>query len=201
MRSGFARLNNAAAIQTLAATSTAQVLWNRGGTAPEISQVTLDLSLNGGATWTPLGQGTRVGTTANWQLTGLPLPTSGKIRARGRTTGGYNNGSSRLVESVASFSGIAPATPPPSPGLRVVRITQEDGTLRMEFEAQPTAGLIEVWRAETVDADTWTRLDGSTLRPTTAGHLELRIPADPNLPQQFYRLEIHSEPVPPGPPR
>jgi hypothetical protein len=40
-----------------------------------------------------------VGTTANWQLTGLALPTAGKVRARGRTHGGYFNNSSWWVES------------------------------------------------------------------------------------------------------
>ena len=48
--------------------------------------------------------GTRVGTTANWQLTGLTLPATGKLRARGRTHGGYFNNSSWLVESVITLT-------------------------------------------------------------------------------------------------
>ncbi len=55
--------------------------------------------------------------------------------------------------------------------------------------------------AGTVDADTWTRLDGSPVRNATTGHLELRLPVDPNVPQQFYRLEVHSDPVTSGQPR
>jgi hypothetical protein len=60
--------------------------------------------MDGGATWTPLGMGARVGTTANWSLTGLSLPTSGQIRARGRMPCGNGNSSSGLLEQVASFS-------------------------------------------------------------------------------------------------
>ncbi|MEN9677144.1 MAG: hypothetical protein RIS76_3040 [Verrucomicrobiota bacterium] len=119
-RSGFARLNNDAATQTVSVPDPIRALWNRGGSAPEVSQVTFELSVNGGATWTSLGNGTRVGTTANWQLTGLSLPGSGQVRARGRTSGGSYNGSAGLVESVASFSGITLASvPSPDTAVRV----------------------------------------------------------------------------------
>ena len=36
------------------------------------------LTRDGGTSWTPLGSGTRVGSTANWQLTGLSLPATGQ---------------------------------------------------------------------------------------------------------------------------
>ncbi len=81
---GCSQVGNLAVAQD----TTAQVLWNRGGSAPELSQVTFELSVNGCATWTSLGAGTRVGPTAYWQRTGLALPTSGQIRARGRPSGG-----------------------------------------------------------------------------------------------------------------
>ena len=60
-RSGFARLLNDQATQTLSAPDATQTLWQRGGAAPEFSRVTFDLSTNGGASWTPLGPGTRIG--------------------------------------------------------------------------------------------------------------------------------------------
>ena len=102
-RNKFARLVNDPATQTLTASDRTRVLWQRGGAVPELSRVTFELSTDGGTSWTPLGDGTRIGTTANWQRTGLTLPTSGSLRARGVTTGGYFNGSSGLLEKVASY--------------------------------------------------------------------------------------------------
>ena len=100
----FARLHNDAATQTLTAPGGTQLLWQRSGAAPEVSQVTFEKSTDGGANWTSLGNGTRVGTTSNWQLTGVALPASGQVRARGRTHGGYFNASSWLVESTLTLS-------------------------------------------------------------------------------------------------
>ena len=108
-RKYIARLLNDPAAQTLSAPSASQVTWTRGGSAPEISIATFELSTNGGSSYTPLGgTATRVGSTANWERTGLTLPASGHIRARGRTAGGYNNGSSGMVEQVLAFSGLLP---------------------------------------------------------------------------------------------
>ena len=109
-RNCFARLGNDAALQSLSVPDTAQALWNRGGAGPEVGQVTFELSTNGGASWSPLGAGTRVGTGANWRLTGLSLPASGSLRARGRTAGGNFNGTSGLIEQVTAFS-LSTGTP------------------------------------------------------------------------------------------
>ena len=102
-RSKLARLANDTATQRLAPPDATRVLWTRGGSSPEVSHVTFDLSTDGGNTWTALGGGTRVGTTANWQLTGLSLPASGHLRARGRTNSGDQNGCAGLVEAVLNF--------------------------------------------------------------------------------------------------
>lgn len=99
----FARLINDPATQTLGAASSSQVTWNRGGSAPEVSLVTFEKSTDGGATWIPLGNGTRIGATPNWQLTGLTLPGTGQLRARGRTAGGLYTGSSSIIEQVTAF--------------------------------------------------------------------------------------------------
>ena len=104
-RGQFARLLNDAVTQTLTVPDATQVQWSRSGAGPELSQVTFEQSLDGGTTWTVLGLGTRVGTTASWQRTGLTLPASGQLRARGRTsTSGYYGGGSGLIEQVASFA-------------------------------------------------------------------------------------------------
>jgi uncharacterized delta-60 repeat protein len=103
-RNLFARLLNDPATQVLTAPDASQVLWSRGGSAPELSQTTFELSIDGGVSYTPLGgTATRVGNTANWQLSGLSLPATGLLRASGRSTAGYSNGSSGIVQQVASF--------------------------------------------------------------------------------------------------
>ena len=61
----FARLHNDAATQTLTAPGGTQLLWERGGSAPDVSQVSFEQSTDGGINWTALGQGTRVGATPN----------------------------------------------------------------------------------------------------------------------------------------
>ena len=111
-RNYIARLNNGAASQTLYAASASQVQWLRGGTAAEVGQVTFELSTNGGSTWTPLGSGTRI--TGGWTQTGLNLPGTGQIRARGRASGGYYSGSSSLIEQVQAFDIVPPALTCPS---------------------------------------------------------------------------------------
>lgn len=98
-RSRFARLLNDPASQTLSAVNATELLWERSGTTPEVMQVTFEQSIDSGVTWTLLGSGSRIGVTSNWQLTGLSLPASSRIRARGRSLDG-----SGLLESVAVIS-------------------------------------------------------------------------------------------------
>ncbi|MEQ1860763.1 MAG: hypothetical protein ABMA13_12585 [Chthoniobacteraceae bacterium] len=105
-RTFFARVFNDPFGQTLAASDATQVRWTRSGAAPEVTHVTFEVSIDDGATWQLLGPGSRLGTTPDWQLTGITLPTTGLLRARGRAPGGFANGSSGLVEQVAKFGAI-----------------------------------------------------------------------------------------------
>ena len=98
----IARLYNSAASQVLSVPDTTRVQWFRSGAAPEVSVVTFELSTNGGVAWTALGNGTRI--PGGWQLTGLSLPSSGHVRARGRANSGYYDGSSSLIEQTAPFT-------------------------------------------------------------------------------------------------
>ena len=93
-RNRIARLNNGTATQSLTVLGSERVRWLRSGSAPEIEQVTFDLSTDGGVNWSLLGAGTRI--TGGWVCTGLSIPVTGTIRARGRTGGG-------LVEQTAAF--------------------------------------------------------------------------------------------------
>ena len=104
LRNLFARTENDPPTQTLAASGPTTIVWQRGGGAPELSRATFDLSTNAGASWTTLGTATRQGTTANWQRTGLALPASGLLRARGASAGGYSGGSLGVIEQVSAFT-------------------------------------------------------------------------------------------------
>jgi uncharacterized delta-60 repeat protein len=106
----MARLYNySPASQALSVPDNTRVQWLRSGEEPEVSLVTFESSTDGGVTWAALGNGTRI--PGGWQLTGLGLPSSVSIRARGRATSGYYNGSSGLIEQTGSFTGVvAPVT-------------------------------------------------------------------------------------------
>jgi hypothetical protein len=106
-RVGIARLALAEpAIQILGVTSNrSAVIWNRAGTAGEVSAVIFETSPDR-FTWTRLGEGTRVASSgADWQLTGVSLPASGVfyVRARGiaPSSGGTSSG---IFESVREFN-------------------------------------------------------------------------------------------------
>ncbi|RYD67312.1 MAG: choice-of-anchor D domain-containing protein, partial [Verrucomicrobiaceae bacterium] len=103
-RYGFARLFNDPAVQSLGAADATRVNWVRSGAAPEVSQVTFELSTDGGSSFTALGNASRVGNTADWQLSGLNLPAGGMLRARGRIMGGSSSG---MVEVMAVFGNFA----------------------------------------------------------------------------------------------
>ena len=49
-----------------------------------------------------------MGTTSNWQLSGLSLSGNGFLRARGWTAGGYQNGNTGLIEQVVAFTFYTP---------------------------------------------------------------------------------------------
>lgn len=104
MRGGLVRLQNDSATQSLFAPKPTRLLWTRGGSSPELSAVTMDKSMDGGNSWIPLGNATRVGTSGRWELITSPLPGNVRIRARGRTMGGYHSTSSGLVEQVEDIT-------------------------------------------------------------------------------------------------
>ena len=97
-RNRFARLSNDPATSNLVVSGSSRIDWLRGGSAPEVAQVTF-WNWNGSA-WMNLGYATRV--SGGWRMTGLSLPAGGWIRASGRTSGGVFNGGSGIVAQVAS---------------------------------------------------------------------------------------------------
>jgi hypothetical protein len=102
IRNRFARIHNDSAIRQLSVPDATSLLWTRGGSAPDFTQVTFERS--NGAAWVLLGQGARVGTSSNWQLTGLNLTGTGTIRARGRTGTGYLSAGGGLIEQQQPYN-------------------------------------------------------------------------------------------------
>jgi uncharacterized delta-60 repeat protein len=149
-RSYFARLNNDLATNTLSAPNLTQVVWLRGGSAPEISQVTFEQSTNGGASWSSLGTPVRVAGTANWQITGLNLPHGVQLRARGRTSGGYCNSSSYVIEQFARFSNSPPTD-----------ITLGASSLAENSPANAPVGTLATTDANTGDLFTYALVTGT----------------------------------------
>lgn len=103
------RVLNGRAIRSLVEEGGITARWLRGGTAPEMRQVSFELSTDGGTNWSPLGAGTRV--AGNWELTGLSLPGSGMLRARGLSYGGLGGGSGGVIEEVAEFPDLVAEEP------------------------------------------------------------------------------------------
>lgn len=105
-RDRLAFLSNDPAFEDITVVNRSRLKWERAGSSPETSHVTFELSTDGGSSFLPLGNGSRI--PGEWELTGLNLPMSGIIRARARTTGSLN-GASGLVESQKNF--ILPPLP------------------------------------------------------------------------------------------
>lgn len=113
-RSNIGRLLNEPATSTLAVTAASQIDWQRGGSAPEIAQVVFE-SWNG-IGWTSGVEAARI--PGGWRATGFSFPSNSWVRARGEISGGERNGSSGLIEQVASTGGET------FPGMKVT----EDGS-------------------------------------------------------------------------
>ncbi|MEY4483948.1 MAG: hypothetical protein RL693_1400, partial [Verrucomicrobiota bacterium] len=98
---GIARIDNDPATQSFAITGGTAIQWLRGGAAPEAQRVTFEFSNDGGDTWSLLGSASRM--PGGWTKTGLILPVTGKIRARGYVSGGSNNGGTGIIETSFNY--------------------------------------------------------------------------------------------------
>jgi hypothetical protein len=96
-RNRIVRLHNDIATSQLAPVSSDRLEWRRGGSAPEVTWVEFEFSVDG-QSWVPLGSGNRI--NGGWELTGLNLPPEGMLRASGQSSGSDN---SSLVGEVASY--------------------------------------------------------------------------------------------------
>ncbi len=102
-REFFGRLNNTDPATDTLTYANSTITWLRGGTAPEVWRTTFERSTNG-LNWTSLGAGTRI--PGGWQLTGVSLPATGTLRARGQVAGAYHNSSAWFVETMLDLTPV-----------------------------------------------------------------------------------------------
>lgn len=84
--------------ERLSVTGKSRIEWLRGGAALEVTGAIFELSTNQGSSWTALGSASRI--SGGWELSGITLPSAGRIRARARV---YQGASSSVTESVVDF--------------------------------------------------------------------------------------------------
>lgn len=135
VRGAVARLNNGEASQELVIPNTSRIEWRRSGSGPEAYQATFDQSIDDGTTWTRLGNGSRIGTTSDWEINGLSLPNGCLVRARGRIIGGVYTSLSGIIETVTTFS----TDPVP-----MIAVEEPPGTGLVDGETQIDFGLVQV---------------------------------------------------------
>lgn len=104
-RSRIGRLNNTEPATQSLTFDGASILWQRAGSGPEVGRATVDYS-SSPENWISLGEAAR--TAEGWRWTNVALPPQARLRARGFTTGGYQNGSTWFVETQADVEAIVP---------------------------------------------------------------------------------------------
>ena len=96
----IARLENGAAISQRSVPDLTRVRWLRGGTAPESSRVTVEVSTNNGASYALLGNASRI--AGGWELAGVKIPAICLLRVRAIVhNGGTGSG---IVETVSQVT-------------------------------------------------------------------------------------------------
>lgn len=156
VRHGITRLEGDSASSVLSPTSTSRVQWLRGGALAEPAYVVFDQSTDNGTTWTRLG--TAIRTTGGWELTGLSLPNTGKLRAHARvnsSTAYY--GCSSVLESVVDIQ--IPIVVPGSANVWLAGLPS--GTAR-NTDSAPGASPVEVNVTLTAGQDVTFTVTGGT---------------------------------------
>jgi uncharacterized delta-60 repeat protein len=150
-RSRLARIENTGAPTGTLSYAGTTITWQRGGTAPEVTRTTFEISTNG-IDWAMLGAGTRI--SGGWQLTGVSV-TLGTIRGRGCTSGGLGVAASGLVEDRFGI--------PPAITLAPASRTNAMGSLAtFSAAASGSAALGYRWRHNGVDLNDVGNISGST---------------------------------------
>jgi uncharacterized delta-60 repeat protein len=138
----IARLNDAEPATQQLSFDGSRVTWLRGGTGPDVRRATFEFATNG-LDWTLIGNGARV--SGGWQLSGVSIPSSAMIRARGSAiTGGVSDW---FVET--TIGSTAPAMSLNIDRLGegpVLRVTGGIG-LQYHLEYTPVLSATHVWQS------------------------------------------------------
>lgn len=152
LRAKIDRLANDASTQTFSVVGDQQARWQRSGAAPEIQQVTLELSSDAGVTWNLFSVGER--TSDGWQFNGASLVTGNLLRARGRVVGGNANASSGLIEQISLVEFVPDiAVELPYERSLASGSTQSFGTTMVDAETSLTFYIRNVGNAPLIDIE------------------------------------------------
>ncbi len=154
----FVQLEAASALLpavSLLTTTATSVEWFRSGSVPVLSDVVFERSLDGGITWSLIGDGVATRSPTGWEKFGVDMTTAGLVRARGRTDTGGKNGSEGIIEEIEDY---------PVPGVSHLTLANPTATdidsdyalLGGEITATGTSPITErgVVYSRTVDHDT-----------------------------------------------
>ncbi|MFN7944988.1 MAG: family 16 glycosylhydrolase [Blastocatellia bacterium] len=166
-RNFLARLTSpTAATQSLAVNASGTATWTRDGASPEIDRATFEYSTDGGTNWTSFGNGSRIGTTANWQMTGLafPLGQDFLLRARGWQMRSGFAGDASGYETVQTF--FLPA-PPAITQHPVSQSVCNNSSVSLSVTATGTTPLSYQWRKGGINLSNGGAVSGATTATLT----------------------------------
>ena len=133
-RSRLARLTNTAAATERLDWNGSNLVWQRGGTSPEVWRTMVEVSTNGGGSWTSLGAGTRL--AGSWTFDGLAELSGVALRVRGAVAGGYQNASGWFADSYLGAPVVltVPGELVTSPGSRLVLTVESYGSAPLTYQ-------------------------------------------------------------------
>ncbi|MES2737225.1 MAG: choice-of-anchor D domain-containing protein [Verrucomicrobiota bacterium] len=181
------RLKNGLAgpVSVLSVVSSAEVKWERSGTAPEAQYTLFELSEDAGSTWTALGKGSRI--AGGWRLSGVSLPVDGMIRGRARIgTGGRG---SAFHDELLTFAGLA--VPDLKAQFPLGTEIPDDGSIRFQGQIPGQSIMIELKLENTGFGN----LTGLTVTPSTSTFVVTSLDLTTLAPGQIATAAVRFTPI------
>jgi len=189
-RSSLGRLENTEPALAQLSFDGVRLTWLRGGTSPEVSWTTFEVSSNG-TSWDWLGNGERI--PGGWELANVPMVANVTVRARGlvQAAGNYSGGGGSSSWFVEETLAIGTNLPP-----RI--LTKDDSfgfrTNQISFNVVGLVGSVIVVEAST-NLIHWLPIHTNLVDNLGAFHF---LDSTSGLYQQrFYRARLSFDPLPP----